>query len=68
MGSHKKFVKIEGLDTLYPKYTNREKERYVCKTSREDDIHDGYDPKMQAVKMADVFGIEKVRGLYNVCN
>ena len=34
-----------------------------------DDIHDGYDPKMQAVKMADVFGIEKVwRRLYNTCN
>ena len=33
---------------------------YVCRPSRRDGIHDGYDRRKQAVKLADVFGIEKV--------
>ena len=49
------------LGTLYLSYTNCEKERFVCRPSRVQGIHDGYDKKKQAVKMADVSGIEKVR-------
>ena len=41
-------------------YNNSEKDRYVCRPSRVDGIHDGYDRRKQAVKLADVFGIEKV--------
>ena len=48
------------LGTVYPSYTNGEKEREVCRPSRLYGIHDGFDKKKQAVKMADVFGIEKV--------
>ena len=65
----KKFVKIEGNGTLYPSYTNSEKDRYVCKPSRDDQVHDGFDPKIQTVKMADIWGIEKVwRGIYQACS
>ena len=50
----------EGLEEVYPSYSNSEKEREVCRPSRVHGVHDGYDRKKQAVKMADVFGIEKV--------
>ena len=61
----KSFLKSEGLGAVYPSYSNSEKDRFVCRPSREHGIHDGYDRKMQAVKMADVFGIEKVwHGIY----
>ena len=49
-----------GLGEVYPSYSNSEKDRKVCRPSRVNGIHDGFDRKMQAVKMADVFGIEKV--------
>ena len=50
----------EGLGKVYPSYSNSEKDRNVCRPSRVAGIHNGYDRKMQAVKMADVFGIEMV--------
>ena len=51
----KQFVKIEGIGTIYPSYTNQ--------------VYDGFDPKIQAVKMADIWGIEKVwRGIYQACS
>ena len=50
------------IGTLYPSYTNGEKERFVCRPSRERGVHDGYDRKIQCVKSADVWGIEKVWG------
>ena len=50
----------EGLGKVYPSYSNSEKDRNVCRPSRVAGIHDGYDRRMQAVKMADVFGIEKI--------
>ena len=56
----KTFVKNEGIGTLYPGYKNGDKDHYVCKHSRDDQVHDGFDPKIQAVKMADIWGIEKV--------
>ena len=56
----KKFLRKEGLGEVYPSYNNSEKDRYVCRPSREHDIHDGYDRRKQAVEMADVYGIEKV--------
>ena len=34
--------------------------QYVCRPSRVEAIHEDYDRRMQAVKLADVFGIEKV--------
>ena len=52
----------EKIDTLYPSYTNGEKERFVCRPTRERGVHDGYDRKKQCVKSADVWGIEKVWG------
>ena len=58
----------EGIGEFYPSYTNSEKERFVCRPSRTQGIHDGYDPKMQAVKLADVFGIEKIWASLYECN
>ena len=52
----------ENIGAPYPSYTNAEKERAVCRASREHGVHNGYDPRKQAVKMADVYGIEKVWG------
>ena len=50
------------------RYTNSEKDRYVCKPSQKVGIHDWFDPKFQALKMADVWCIEKVsRGIYQDC-
>ena len=56
----KAFLREEELGVVYPSYCNSEKGRYVCRPSRVDGIHDGYDRRMQAVKLADVFGIEKI--------
>ena len=56
----KAFLKTEQLGEVYPSYNNSEKDRYVCRPSRENGIHDGYDRRKQAVKLTDVFGIEKV--------
>ena len=58
----KSFLREECLREVYSSYTNSEKERCVCRPSRLHDIHDGYDRRKQSVKMADVFGIEKVWG------
>jgi hypothetical protein len=56
------------IGEVYPSYTNSEKERDVCRPSRVDGIHDGFDRKLQAVKMADVWGIEKVwAAIYESC-
>ena len=58
----------EELGTTYPSYTNGEKERLVCRPSRVDGVHDGFDPKIQFVKTADVWGVEKKwAGLYQSC-
>ena len=56
----KSFLKTDGLGEVYPSYSNGEKESYVCRPSRVDGVHDGYDRRKQAMKMADTFGIEKV--------
>ena len=56
----KSFLKHEGLGEVYPSYSNSEKDRYVCRPSRQDGVPDGFDRRKKAVKMADVFGIEKV--------
>ena len=45
---------------MYPSYSNYEKDRYVCRPSRQNGVHDGFDQRKQAVKMVDVSGIEKV--------
>ena len=58
----KSFLRSEGLGEVYPSYTNGEKDRYVCRPSRENGVHNGYDKQKQAVKLADVYGIEKVWG------
>ena len=53
---------------VYNSYDNGEKEREVCCPSRVDGVHTGFDKKKQAVKMADVYGIEKVwRGIHSSC-
>ena len=56
----KSFLKSEGIGEVYPSYSNGEKDRYVCRPSRQNVVHDGFDRRKQAVKMEDVFGIEKV--------
>ena len=49
---------------VYLKAIIGEKDRYVCRPSRENGVHDGFDKRKQAVKLADVYGIEKVWGAY----
>ena len=56
----KSFLKTESFGEVYPSYSNGEKDRYVCRPSRQNGVHDGFDRRKQAVKMADVFCIEKV--------
>ena len=58
----KSFLRSEGLGEVYPSHTNGEKDRYVCRPSRENGVHNGYDKRKQAVKLADVYGVEKVWG------
>ena len=58
----------EALGVVYDSYNNEEKEKEVCRPSRVDEIHDGFNKRKQAVKMADVWGIEKVwRGIHGSC-
>ena len=52
----------EGIESVYDSYKNGEKEREFCRPSRVHQIHDGYNRKKQAVKMANIFGTEKVWG------
>ena len=56
----KSFLRSEGIGVVYPSYSNGEKDRYVCRHSRENGVHDGYDKGKQTVKMEDVYGIEMV--------
>ena len=56
------------MGVVYDSYNNRQKERSVCRPSRVDGTHDGFDKRKQSVKMADIFGIEKVwRGIQGSC-
>ena len=50
------------LGGVYPSYSNSEKDREVCRPSRQRGVHDGYDGKKQSFKMTDIFGVEKVWG------
>ena len=54
----KSFLKSEGIGEVYPSYSNGEKDRYVCRPSRQNGVHDGFDRRKQAVKMTDVFRID----------
>ena len=56
----KSFLRTESIGEVYLSYSNAEKYRYACRPSRQNGVHDGSDRRKQAVKMADVFGIEKV--------
>ena len=56
------------MGVVYDSYNNSQKERSVCRPSRVDGTHDGFDKRKQSVKMADIFGIEKVwRGIQGSC-
>ena len=44
----KSFLRSEGLGEVYPSYTNGEKDRYVCRPSRENGVHNGYDKRKHA--------------------
>ena len=55
----KSFLRTESIGQVYPSYSNGKKDRYVCRPSRQNGVHDGFDQRKRAVKMADVFGIEK---------
>ena len=58
----------EYLGVVYDSYSNGEKEREVCKPSRVDGVHNGFDKRKQSEKMADNYGIEKVwRGIHGSC-
>ena len=56
------FLRLEGLGEAYRSYSNGEKDRYVCRASLENGVHNGFDKRKQAVKMTDMYGIEKVWG------
>ena len=58
----------EGLGSVYDSYSNGEKEKFVCRPSRVEGNHRGFDHKKQCVKMVDVYGVEKVwSGIYEAC-
>ena len=48
------------MGEVYPRYSSPEKHPEVCRPSRVNGIHAGYILNNQAVKMAEVFDIEKV--------
>ena len=54
------FLRTESIGEAYFSYSNDEKYRHPCRPSLQNGVHDGSDRRKQAVKMADVFGIEKV--------
>ena len=56
----KSFLRAESIGEVYRSYNNGEKDRYVCRPSRQNGIHDVFDQPKRAVKMTDVSGIEKV--------
>ena len=56
----KSFLKTESIGEVYSSYSNGEKDQYVCRPFWQNGVHDGFDRRKQAVKMADVFGIEMV--------
>ena len=56
----KSFLRAESIGEVYRSYNNGEKDRYVCLSSQQNGIHDVFDRLKQAVKMADVFGIEEI--------
>ena len=60
MGRKSSFLKVESIGEVYPSYSNDEKDWYVCRPSRQNGIHDGFDRCKQSVKMANAFCIEKV--------
>ena len=53
-------MRAKSVGKVYRSYSNGEKDRYVCRPSRQNEIHDVFDRLKQAVKMEDVFGIEKL--------
>ena len=56
----KSFLRTESIGEVYLSYSNGEKDRYACRPSRQNGVHDGSDRRKQAVKMADVFEMEKI--------
>ena len=56
----KSFLRTESIGEVYPSYSNGEKDRYVFRPSRQNGVHNGFDRRKQAVKMADVFEMEKI--------
>ena len=56
----KSFLRAESIGEVYRSHSNDEKHRYVCRPSPQNGIHNVFYWPKQDVKMADVFGIEKV--------
>ena len=56
----KSVLRAKSVGKVYRSYSNGEKDRYVCRSSRQNEIHDVFDRPKQVVKMTDVSGIEKV--------
>ena len=44
---------------VYPSYSNGEKDRCVCRSSRENGMHNGLDKRKQAVKMVECTGLRR---------
>ena len=44
---------------VYPSYSNGEKDRCVCRSSRENGVHNGLDKRKQAVKMVECTGLRR---------
>ena len=56
----KSVLRAKSVGKVYRSYSNGEKDRHMCRPSRQNEIHDVFDRPKQAVKMTDVSGIEKV--------
>ena len=51
---------------MYRSYSNGDKDRYACRSSRQNGIHDVFDRPKQPGKTADVFGIPSTKGANNM--
>ena len=56
----KSFLRAESIGEVYRSYSNDVKHRYVCRPSRQKGVHHGFDRRKQAVRMVNLFCIEKV--------
>ena len=46
----KSFLRTESIGEVYPSYSNGEKDRYVCRPSWQNGVHDTFDRRKQAAR------------------